>query len=225
MLKRYLFQPVERSETCLKLLEVYPEIFQKSRKMGGEFLESHARESTNGARGRLRRPRALLAASPVPIQNVARTSLLLFASPHKRADKLPLKLVSFGVGKRGQRCTCATGGYVGDGIAARHFDFDIDEACCAQEAAIGVFFESASDAPGPGFQVGAYLLREVAQKHHVRDSKAPAGSQYTVRLAQHLPLIGGEVDHAVGDHHINRVLRQRDRLDNSFEKAHVFYSR
>jgi len=45
MLKRYLFQPVERSETCLKLLEVYPLISKKSRKIRGKFLESQLIES------------------------------------------------------------------------------------------------------------------------------------------------------------------------------------
>jgi hypothetical protein len=42
-------------------------------------------------------------------------------------------------------------------------------------------------------------------------------------FGDYLGLVGGEVDDAVGDHHVHVLLRQRDLLDVALEELHVFY--
>jgi len=54
MMIYYLFQPVEHPETCFKLLEVYPLISKKSRKIEGKFLDDVETGCAGDREGRLR---------------------------------------------------------------------------------------------------------------------------------------------------------------------------
>src|ERR1044072_5561780 len=56
---------------------------------------------------------------------------------------------------------------------------------------------------------------------HVRDGEVPARLQDPRGLADHAALVGGEVDHAVGDHDVDRVVLERDLLDVAFEPMDV----
>ena len=55
--------------------------------------------------------------------------------------------------------------------------------------------------------------RNLAARDHVGDGEAAAGLQHAERFAQHAVLVGGEVDDAVRDDHVDRVVGQRDALD------------
>jgi hypothetical protein len=48
---------------------------------------------------------------------------------------------------------------------------------------------------------------------HVGDADAVAGLEDAEGLGEHGWLVGGEVDHAVGDDHVDRLGRQGDGLD------------
>ena len=55
----------------------------------------------------------------------------------------------------------------------------------------------------------------------VADGEAPTGPQDPRRLAEDLRLVAGEVDHAVGDDHVDRVVGQRDVLDRALDELDV----
>src|SRR5437879_1813938 len=57
--------------------------------------------------------------------------------------------------------------------------------------------------------------------HHVRYGEPASRFEDAERLAQNLVLVGGEVDHAVGDDDIHRVVGQRDALDLTLEELDV----
>ena len=63
--------------------------------------------------------------------------------------------------------------------------------------------------------------RQAILGHHVGDTDPPAGDQDAKHLREHGGLVGRQVDHAVGDHHIHRRIRQRQGLDLALEELHV----
>ena len=73
--------------------------------------------------------------------------------------------------------------------------------------------QRAGDAARPLRHVGARRLVHVLIGDHVRDGEAPARLENPRRLRQHPRLVSGEVDHAVGDHDVDRFGGQGDRLD------------
>ena len=54
-----------------------------------------------------------------------------------------------------------------------------------------------------------------------RDREAAAGPQHPGRLAEDRGLVAGEVDHAVGDDHVDRVVRERHLLDRPLQELDV----
>jgi hypothetical protein len=56
---------------------------------------------------------------------------------------------------------------------------------------------------------------------HVGNADPPAGYQDTEHLGEHGGLVGGQVDDAVGDHHVDGRVRQRDGLDLALEELHI----
>ena len=85
--------------------------------------------------------------------------------------------------------------------------------------------ERSGDAAGPLTHVGARRLVHVGVCDYVRHRDAPAGSQHACHLAQDLGLVGGQVDHAVGDDHVHRGVRQRDVLDVALAERDVVHTR
>ena len=51
--------------------------------------------------------------------------------------------------------------------------------------------------------------------------RAAAGFQHPERFLEHASLVGREVDDAVGEHDVDRLGRERDRLDVALEPVHV----
>src|SRR6476620_2672837 len=55
----------------------------------------------------------------------------------------------------------------------------------------------------------------------VRDRETTAGRQHTQRFSKNGVFVAREIDHAVRDDDVDRVLRQRNGLDRSLEKLDV----
>lgn len=70
---------------------------------------------------------------------------------------------------------------------------------------------------GPG--QGRCILVILGQD--VGDAQAASGSQDAEALGEHGALIAGQVDHAVGDDHVDGAVRQRDRLDVAVQELDV----
>ena len=84
--------------------------------------------------------------------------------------------------------------------------------------------ERAGDAPRPRGHVRAGRVVHVGVGDHVRDGEPAAGAQHPRCLGQHLGFIAGEVDHAVGDHHVDACVRERELLEISLAELHVLDS-
>ena len=67
--------------------------------------------------------------------------------------------------------------------------------------------------PVYGLHVGAGRVVHVVVGDDVGDGEPAAGLEHAGGLAQDLGLVAREVDHAVGDDHVDAVARQRDLLD------------
>ena len=63
--------------------------------------------------------------------------------------------------------------------------------------------------------------RHLAAHDHVGDGEAAARLQHAERLAQHAVLVGREVDDAVRDDDVDRVVGQRDVLDLALQELDV----
>ena len=63
--------------------------------------------------------------------------------------------------------------------------------------------------------------RDLASHHDVRDREAPARLEHAERLGQHAVLVGREVDHAVRDDDVDRVVGQRNVLDLALQELDV----
>ena len=77
------------------------------------------------------------------------------------------------------------------------------------------------DAAGPLLHVSARRLVHVRVGDDVADGEPAAGPQHPRRLAEDGGLVAGEVDHAVGDDHVDRVVGQRDVLDRALDELDV----
>jgi len=61
----------------------------------------------------------------------------------------------------------------------------------------------------------------VASRHHVGDGEAPARLEDAEGLGEHAVLVGGEIDDAVRNDHVDRIVGQRNGLDLALEKLDV----
>ena len=84
-------------------------------------------------------------------------------------------------------------------------DLDVGQAGVRERLLELVARERARDAAGPLLHVGAGGLVHVGVGDHVGDREAATGPQHA-RLGEDLALVGGEVDHAVGDHHVDGLV-------------------
>src|SRR4051794_17084324 len=100
-------------------------------------------------------------------------------------------------------------------------DLDVDETRGAERVGELPFGERAGDAAGPLHHVRARGVVHVGVGDDVGDREAAAGAQDTGGLAQHPGLVGGEVDDAVGDDDVHRVVRERDVLDVALDELDI----
>src|SRR5271157_5508486 len=131
---------------------------------------------------------------------------------HERSDRVHVNAL---VGEERSR--------VLDVIFPRGFDLDGLESGVRQLRGVLRVLQRARDAANPQQPAVAHLPRHVAMYHDVRHSEAAAWFQHAKGLAQHAVLVGGEIDDAVGNNHVHRVVRQRNGLDLTFEELDVVH--
>ena len=81
--------------------------------------------------------------------------------------------------------------------------------------------QSARDAADVGAALGALRRRQVVLGDDVGDAHAAARAENPRDLAEHSRLVGSEVDHAVADHHIDRLRGKRNVLDVAADEFDV----
>ena len=102
---------------------------------------------------------------------------------------------------------------------------DVGQAGVGEVAGVLVAGQRAGDAADVLRQVGARGVVHAGVGDDVGDGEAAAGLEHAGGLAQHLRLVGREVDDAVGEDDVDGVGRQRDRLDVALEPVHVLDAR
>src|SRR5215470_5144989 len=130
--------------------------------------------------------------------------------PHERADELAVD-GGDGVGTEsgaGQKLARALGR-----VNPGRLHVDVLEPGLRELGAVLGLLERAGDAADPQLDATADLGRQLAAHDDVGDGEPSAGLQHAKRLGQHRVLVGGQVDDAVRDDDIYRIVREWDVLD------------
>src|SRR5580692_8957717 len=106
-------------------------------------------------------------------------------------------------------------------IDARGLDFDLGEAGCCQLAAVVVFFQGSGDATDPGQHALADLGQNFAAGHDVGDGETAARLEHAEGFTQNFIFVGGEIDYAVGNDDVDRIVGQRDVFDFTFQEFDI----
>jgi hypothetical protein len=70
--------------------------------------------------------------------------------------------------------------------------------------------ESSGDSAGPEVDALARVCGDLVADEDVGELESAAGTQDAVDLGEHRILVGDEVDDAVGDHHVDRFVLERE---------------
>src|SRR5829696_3183448 len=84
--------------------------------------------------------------------------------------------------------------------------------------------QGAGDAAGPLLHVVPSGLVHVGIGDDIADREASAAAQHARRLAEHGRLVFGQVDHAVADDHVDRVVGQWRRLDRALDELDILHT-
>src|SRR5437870_133270 len=110
-------------------------------------------------------------------------------------------------------------------VDSRRLHTDLLEPGLRQQPPILGFLQGAGDAPNPQLHAAPHGRRHVPSNHNIRHGEPAAWFENAEGLAQHLALVGREVDHAVRDDHVHRRIRERDVLDFPLQELDVRDSR
>src|ERR1035438_3278061 len=105
----------------------------------------------------------------------------------------------------------------------RH-NFDVREAGGCELVLVFANNESTGNAAGPQCHQALKVLRDFLLKDDVGDRKKSAVLEDAERLSQDDVLIGSEIDDAVGDDDIDRLVWERDIFDSAEEELSVLHS-
>ena len=108
-----------------------------------------------------------------------------------------------------------------DAVGARGFEDNVGESRGGQLGAVVVLVERAGDAANPEHHALADRVRHFAADDDVGNGEAAAGLEHAERLAQDAVLVGGKIDDAVRDDHVDRIVGQRNVLDFAFEELDI----
>ncbi len=100
-------------------------------------------------------------------------------------------------------------------------DVDVREAGRLQSRAVFGEGQRAGDTADVVAALGPLVCGEGVVGDDVGDADPAAGSQDAEGLGEHGGLVGGQVDHAVGDDDVDRVRGQRDGFDGALEEFDV----
>jgi DNA invertase Pin-like site-specific DNA recombinase len=81
--------------------------------------------------------------------------------------------------------------------------------------------QRAGDASDVAAPLGAVCCGQVVFGEDVGDAEPAAGPEHAETLGENGGLVAGQVDHAVGDDHVDRLIRKRDRFDMALEEFGV----
>src|SRR3954462_14875281 len=108
-----------------------------------------------------------------------------------------------------------------DLVNAPGFDLDIRKAGATQLGAVLRLPERARDTAHPQLHAAPDVSRYFAPDDDVRDRKSPTRLQHTEGLAQNRILAAGQVDDAVRDDDVDRVIGQGNGFDGPLEELAV----
>src|SRR6516164_1261952 len=97
-------------------------------------------------------------------------------------------------------------------VNPRGLDLDMLKTGLGEFGHIFFIAQSPGDAASPKLQVFLDFARYVAPDHHIGDREAAAWFEHAKRFLEHAVLVTRKVDHAVGDDHVHRSIRQRNVL-------------
>src|SRR5262249_34670338 len=106
-------------------------------------------------------------------------------------------------------------------IDAGRLEADSLEAGLVQLGAVLAFLQGARYAPDPELHALANRRRNLTADHDVRDREPPAGAKDPEGPGEHPVLVGGKVDHTIGDDDIHGIVRKGNGLDLPFEELGV----
>src|SRR5918999_1593250 len=138
---------------------------------------------------------------------------------HERADDLSIDLTREGFGI--QAGAFQEGSRVVRRVHTRNLDVDLLEAGFAKKGPVLSLFERSGDASDPELHVLSDGTGNFATYDDVAHREPSPGLEDAERLTQHLPFVGRQVDHTVGDDHVDRCVGQRDAFDLSLQKGDV----
>src|SRR5215831_19533433 len=95
------------------------------------------------------------------------------------------------------------------------------EPCFRQALYVIHFFKRTRDAADPQFHALSYFGGNFAAYDDVGDRETAARLQNTRSFAEYLILVAGEIDDAIRDDDIDRIVGQRDVLDLTLEELDV----
>src|SRR5271157_719102 len=113
---------------------------------------------------------------------------------------------------------------VRNAVDAGGFDRDLVEAGGSQLGAILVFFERAGNAADPQQDAAADFGEHPAFGDNVGNGQAAAGFENAEGFGQYAVLVGREVDDAIGNNDIDRVVGQGNVFDFAFEELGVVHA-
>src|SRR5690606_23077551 len=103
-------------------------------------------------------------------------------------------------------------------------DGDVVESLVGEERPVFGVRQRPGDASDPRPALGAFLGRDTVLGDDIADPDPPAGLEYSRHLCDDGRLVGGEVDHTVGDDHVDRTFLEGDLLDVALEELDVVCS-
>src|SRR5438093_5969390 len=110
-------------------------------------------------------------------------------------------------------------------VFPRRLDVHGLESGQRQQPAVFTLFQGAGNASNLTLHLHSHLISNRSSAHDVRNGKPPARLQDPKRLSEHTPFVGREIDYAVGDDHIDRILGQWHIFDFSLEKPDILRPR
>src|SRR5437867_10316580 len=110
-------------------------------------------------------------------------------------------------------------------VFPRRLDVHGLESGQRQQPAVFTLFQGTGNASNLTLHLHSHLISNRSPAHDVRNGKPPARLQDPKRLSEHTPFVGREIDYAVGDDHIDRILGQWHIFDFSLEKLDILRPR
>src|SRR4029077_1407297 len=110
-------------------------------------------------------------------------------------------------------------------IDAGRFKVDLFKSSGSKLAAKFVLLQCSSDTTDPGEYALANLREHFAARDYVGTREATSGFEHAKGLAQNPVFVHGEIDDAVGDDHVHRIVGQRNMFNLAFQELNVLQSR